>query len=153
MGLFDRFKKKDDSVLPSEVDDYYKSELKNRRSSSVFMAILALVITLVVAAGLFFGGQAIYRAVNDDNPSNPAQDTGNDQGNNSDGFDDSIYGPLEGDSNENGEGQPNEESEPSEQEDQPPSNNGEAPSTGDEASEGIPSTGDSADALPSTGDN
>ncbi len=36
MGLFDRFKKKEDSVLPSDVDDYYKSELKTRRGSSGF---------------------------------------------------------------------------------------------------------------------
>lgn len=69
MGIFDRFKKEDDSVLPSEVDDYYKSELKTRRSSSVAMALLALLVTLVVAAGLFFGVRAIYRTLNKDDSS------------------------------------------------------------------------------------
>lgn len=77
MGIFDRFKRKNDSVLPSEVDDYYKNEFKDRRSSSVLMALLALAITLIVAAGLYFGSRTLYRTFNDDSGNTTQQGTEN----------------------------------------------------------------------------
>lgn len=68
MGFLDRFKRnRKKSTLPTEVDEYYKSELRTRRGTSILFALFALIVTLVIAAGLFFGGRAIYRALNDDN--------------------------------------------------------------------------------------
>lgn len=152
MGLFDRFKKKEDSVLPSDVDDYYKSELKTRRGSSVLMALLALVLTLVIAAGLFFGTRAIYRTFNkSDSPKPTSQETGNQEN----------QGTVEQatpdtDTKPSGSGSPNssdgEDSGSSSSSGQPSTGTGSNqspnanPTTGD-----IPATGDSP-ALPTTGD-
>lgn len=144
MGLFDRFRKKEDSVLPSEVDDYYKSELKSRRSSSVLMAILALVVTLVVAAGLFFGVRAIYRAINDDKPSNSNAQESKDNGTKpADTENVAPDNPTES----NNDSDASTDASSSDDEENTSSSGNDTPVTGD-----IPSTGDSPDALPSTGD-
>lgn len=146
MGLFDRFKKKEDTVLPSEVDDYYKSELKTRRGSSVLMAVLALVLTLVIAAGLFFGVRAIYRTFNKDDSAKPTSpETVNQQ---NQGTAEEVK--PEDQTNPNSSSDANSSTTPgsSDSANQPSSGSGSgtAPSTGD-----IPATGDSQ-ALPATGD-
>jgi hypothetical protein len=130
MGIFDRFRKKEDSVLPSEVDEYYKSELKNRRSSSVLMAGLALLATIVIASALFFGGRAVYRAINDDE----GVKTGEVQ----------EAPPAEQGAGENAPG-----SGSTTPEGQSPSESPTSPQAGDTPGS-VPSTGDTA--LPRTGD-
>lgn len=154
MGLFDRFRKKDDSVLPSEVDEYYNSELKTRRGSSLLMALLALAVTLIVAAGLFFGVRAIYRAVNDDGPA--TVDTVNPENEEQKPepiIDENNFGSGEAPGNsglgsDNPDNTPNNATPNAEDQEQsgPPAND--TPPTGDN----IPSTGDSPRGLPSTGD-
>lgn len=75
MGFFDRFRnggKK--SVLPSEVDAYYKSEAREKKSVAVLLGLATLVGTLLLAAFIFFGGRAIYRSFNGaDDKANTAQ--------------------------------------------------------------------------------
>lgn len=139
MGLFDRFKKKNDSVLPSEVDEYYKSELKTRRGSSVLMAILALIVTLAIAAGLFFGGRAIYRTLSNDDRSKESADQNNQdkQG--------VSQPPAQTGSDDNNSNSSSSVDQPT-QSNPAPSNT--TPSSGDN----IPSTGDDAPSLPRTGD-
>lgn len=68
MGLFDRFKRDDDSVLPSEVETYYHEEKSGRRTAALMLGLVTFVITLLVGTLLFFGGRAIYRAISDDKP-------------------------------------------------------------------------------------
>lgn len=142
MGLFDRFKKQNDSVLPSDVDEYYKSEFKDRRSSSVLMALLALAITLVVAAGLFFGSRTIYRTFND-NDSGKATEQTADKTEKKEAENKATDSP-----NNTGQSSPNNQNSANDNETNnsqtPPSQNN-SPSAGD-----IPSTGDNQ--LPSTGD-
>ncbi len=66
MALFDRFRSSNKkSVLPSEVDAYYKSEAREKKSVAVLLGVVTLVGTLLLAALIFFGGRAIYRSFND----------------------------------------------------------------------------------------
>jgi cytoskeletal protein RodZ len=97
MAIWDRFRKKDQSVLPEEVKQYYQSEQRQRAGVAVLLGIAAVVITVLVALGLFYGGRYAYRQVNksdtqtanqaeqkqtnqnqatsSDNPSSPSSDT------------------------------------------------------------------------------
>ncbi|MBW3568788.1 hypothetical protein KY385_01535 [Candidatus Parcubacteria bacterium] len=145
MGLFDRFRKKDDSVLPSEVDEYYKTELKNRRSSSVFMALLALIITLIIAAGLFYGIRTIYRTLNKEDSNTTTQQTGKEG---ADQAEDGKPEPTPGSQGTDSNGAQDEsaDSPAANGEDQTRDENG-TPPAGD-----VPATGDSSESLPSTGD-
>lgn len=149
MGLLDRFKiNRKKTVLPTEVDEYYKSEMRTRRGTSILFALLALIVTLAIAAGLFFGGRAIYRALTDDNKNqtqvdenkdnsaNKAQ-SGSSQTENSNTSE--VQGPTEGfgtnESTASGSQSSNTNS----------GSSTSAPST-------VPSTGDEPAALPHTGD-
>ena len=149
MALLDRFKrKKTQSVLPSEVDDYYKSEMKSRRSTSVMMALFALVITLVVAGGLFFGGRAVYRFANRDKDNKTTQTTANTQNGSakedaakSDQGSDSGTGSFSNDQASGGSAE---------------STNSTSSTTNKKATttnpSTVPATGDTPESLPATGD-
>lgn len=66
MALFDRFRRnRQQSVLPDEVKQYYQTEKRQRRGMAVLLAIVALVATVAIAAGLFFAGRFIYNKVTD----------------------------------------------------------------------------------------
>lgn len=74
MAIFDRFRRnRDQSVLPDEVKQYYQTENRQRRGMAVVLALLALLATVAVAAGLFFGGRFIYNAIRDDGTEETAQ--------------------------------------------------------------------------------
>lgn len=75
MALFDRFRNRNKkSVLPSEVDAYYKSEAQEKKSVAILLGLATLVGTLLLAALIFFGGRAIYRSLNGvDNKNETAQ--------------------------------------------------------------------------------
>jgi hypothetical protein len=62
MKLFGRDKNNLESV-PSEVQDYYRSERRERTGLAWLLALGTLVVTLIIAAGLFFGGRWAYRKV------------------------------------------------------------------------------------------
>jgi cytoskeletal protein RodZ len=60
----DRFRRnKQKSVLPEEVKAYYQSENRQKRGLAVGLAFVALVVTVLVAAALFFGGRFAYNQI------------------------------------------------------------------------------------------
>ena len=67
MALFNR-RNKNKEVLPQEVREYYQAEKRDRTGMAWLLAITTLVVTFLIAAGLFFGGRWAYRAIfdNDD---------------------------------------------------------------------------------------
>lgn len=75
MALFNRRKKNTD-VLPEEVREYYQSERRERAGVAWVLAIGTLLLTFLIAAGLFFGGRWVYRTVfnNDDKKPTASQD-------------------------------------------------------------------------------
>ena len=75
MGLLDRFRRRNqDSVLPQEVQEYYQSEKRQKRSVAIALALAALFVTVAVAAGLFFGGRYVYNKIwGDDKQTETAQ--------------------------------------------------------------------------------
>ncbi len=52
----------DNQDVTDEMDSYYESR-NSRSGSTILYGLFALVVTLIVAAGLFFGGRAVYRAL------------------------------------------------------------------------------------------
>ena len=48
--------------VTEEVDSQYQTDSK-ASGSAILYGLFALVVTLIVAAGLFFGGRAVYRAL------------------------------------------------------------------------------------------
>jgi hypothetical protein len=68
MALFRR--KKNESVMPEEVRDFYASENRDRKGMAWLLAVATLVVTFLVAAALFFGGRWVYRTVFDNNKGN-----------------------------------------------------------------------------------
>ncbi len=59
---FNRRNKNIDQV-PAEVQEYYEAERRERAGIAWLLALGTLVITLVIAIGLFFGGRWVYRKV------------------------------------------------------------------------------------------
>jgi cytoskeletal protein RodZ len=98
MKLFGRNKNNVDQV-PSEVQDYYKSERRERVGLAWLLALGTLVVTLIIAAGLFFGGRWAYRKITGNENKTPqtaqqqnqnqeggqTSSTNTDQGNNNQG--------------------------------------------------------------------
>lgn len=72
MAIFDRFKRKQKVVLPEEVNEYYQSQRRERVSVAIILGVVALVVTLLIAAGLFFGGRYIYRKISGTEVEKPA---------------------------------------------------------------------------------
>jgi cytoskeletal protein RodZ len=73
MAIFDRFKRSDPSVLPEEVKQYYQSEQRQRAGVAVLLGVAALIITVLVATGLFYGGRYAYRKINKDDKQTASQ--------------------------------------------------------------------------------
>ena len=67
MWPFNRRKKQDQSSVPSEIQDYYQSERRERVGVAWLLALATLAITVILALILFFGGRWIYRTVFDNN--------------------------------------------------------------------------------------
>lgn len=62
MALFNR---QDQSAVPEEIREYYQSERRERAGVAWLLAFGTLVVTVVLAAGIFFAGRWGYRAVFD----------------------------------------------------------------------------------------
>lgn len=62
MALFRR-KTQDTDVVPAEIQDYYQSEKRERTGVAWLLALVTLVITVLLALALFFGGRWLYRKV------------------------------------------------------------------------------------------
>lgn len=56
-------RKNNDSAVPAEIQNYYQTEPRTRSGVAWLLALGTLVITLVVALGLFFGGRFVYRKI------------------------------------------------------------------------------------------
>lgn len=55
----------EDSV-PQEIQEYYQSEKRERVGVAWMLALATLVVTVLLALGIFYGGRWAYRAVFDD---------------------------------------------------------------------------------------
>jgi cytoskeletal protein RodZ len=64
VSFLDRFKRNQQtSVLPDEVKEYYQSERRQKRGVAAGLAFVALVVTVAVAAAIFFGGRFAYNQI------------------------------------------------------------------------------------------
>ena len=79
MALFKR--KKSESVMPEEVQNFYAAERRQRKGTAWLLAIVTLLVTFLIASALFFGGRWIYRAIfdNDDKASTSQNESIDDQ--------------------------------------------------------------------------
>jgi hypothetical protein len=76
MAWFNRRKQNTD-VLPEEVREYYQTERRERNGMAWLLAAATLVVTFIIAAGLFFGGRWAYRAVFNNDDKKTASNTDN----------------------------------------------------------------------------
>ncbi len=82
MALFRR-NRIDQAGMPTEVQDYYKAEGRERTGVAWLLALATLLVTVLVVLGLFFGGRWAFRKLkNNDKPAPVAvqTDTAKDQG-------------------------------------------------------------------------
>ena len=120
--------------VTEEVDAYYQTN--NKSGGAILYGLFALVVTLIIAAGLYFGGRAVYRVLTGNGESS---ETAEQAGQDTDSNDGSTQGTAEGNIAEDesngtsGEGTPGISGEDSEQD------NGDMPFTGD--SDNLPATG------------
>lgn len=65
MALFNRKKKTD---VPEEIQEYYQTERRERAGIAWLLAFGTLIVTILLAAGIFFAGRWVYRQIagNDD---------------------------------------------------------------------------------------
>lgn len=65
-------KKKQNEALPEEVQEYYESGRKQQTGMAWLLALGTLVVTVLLATVLFFGGRWIYQKVTgNDEPDQP----------------------------------------------------------------------------------
>jgi cytoskeletal protein RodZ len=67
MSILDRFRRQKEDMLPEEVEKYYQSQRRARVGTAWLLGFLTLVITLVVALGLYYGVRYAYRQITDSN--------------------------------------------------------------------------------------
>ncbi len=70
MGLFNRTKKAD-----TDINDYYASERRRRVGMAWLLGLLTLVVTLVLALAIYYGGRWTYRTFIDDSSENGTTQT------------------------------------------------------------------------------
>lgn len=63
MALFNRNKQDDTEEVPSEIQEYYDAEKRERTWVAWLLALGTLVVTVLLALGLYFGGRWVYRQV------------------------------------------------------------------------------------------
>lgn len=56
-----------DTAVPAELAEYYQGERRARRGVAWLLALATLVVTLVLATALFFGGRWVWRTIADRN--------------------------------------------------------------------------------------
>lgn len=78
MGLFRKSEPK--VVLPEEVSQYYADQRRERRGAAIFMGLTALILTLLIGFGLFWGGRWAYNTFVKKDNSNTAQNQGGNTG-------------------------------------------------------------------------
>lgn len=73
MAIWPFNRKRQDQALPEEVQDYYDSSRKQRTGMAWLLALGTLVVTVLLAVLLFFGGRWVYQQFAGDDE--PAQET------------------------------------------------------------------------------
>jgi hypothetical protein len=70
------FGKKTGNGVPKEIKDYYQAEKQGKAGVAWLLAVGTMVLTVALAAGLYFGGRLAYRAIfdNDSQELEVAQD-------------------------------------------------------------------------------
>ncbi len=61
MALLNR--NRDQAVVPEEIQEYYQDERRERTGVAWVLAAGTLVMTILLAAGIFFGGRWAYRKI------------------------------------------------------------------------------------------
>lgn len=142
MGIFDRFRRnRQQSVLPDEVQQYYQADQGRKRGVAVGLALAAVLVTLAVAAALFFGGRFIYNAITDDEDQKQTESSQND-GDRQNEFGTSENQENNGAANENEEQTPAGEDEDTAEEPAPQPAPQPAPTTPNLGDDDLPHTGD-----------
>lgn len=96
MAIWPFNRKKNQSVdLPQEVQDYYQAEKRERVGVAGLLALGTLLVTIVLAIGLFFGGRWVYRTVFDNDDNQVAQEDNNDEADEASTTNDSETEPHE----------------------------------------------------------
>lgn len=69
------FRRKKTEDFPLEVQDYYQAEKRERVGVAWLLAAVTLVVTVIAATGIFFGGRWLYRklANSDQKPTTTVQ--------------------------------------------------------------------------------
>lgn len=65
MALFNRNKQDDTEEVPAEIQEYYEAEKRERTWVAWLLALATLVVTILLALGLYYGGRWVYRQVFD----------------------------------------------------------------------------------------
>jgi hypothetical protein len=75
------FNRKDKTEVPAEIQEYYQTEKRERAGVAWLLAFGTLVVTIVLAAGIFFAGRWAYRQIagTDDNGSETTEVAQNDE--------------------------------------------------------------------------
>lgn len=58
-------REKVDDTIPPEVQEYYETERRERRGMAWLLAFTTLVVTVLLAVGIFFGARWVYRQITD----------------------------------------------------------------------------------------
>jgi cytoskeletal protein RodZ len=66
MALFKR-KQQNQEEVPAEIQEYYQAERRERVGVAWLLAFATLVVTVLLAVGLFFGGRWVYRQIFNNN--------------------------------------------------------------------------------------
>lgn len=74
MALFNRGNKNKTGV-PAEIQEYYQAEKRDRTGIAWLLAFATLVVTILLAAGIFFAGRWAYRKIAGNDGQNNAPQT------------------------------------------------------------------------------
>lgn len=75
------FRKKDPSTMPDEVQQYYSQSRRDRTWVAWLLAIATMVVTIIVALGLFYGGRWLYRQLFKSNDTTTTETTSTEDAN------------------------------------------------------------------------
>lgn len=143
-----------DVQVPPEVEEYYQSTQKDRRGMAWLLALATLILTILVAIALFFGGRWVYRAITGDDSDAGSSQVDQEVNSNSDSLNDSTNDSIDGQtssdqdsssSSDNGAGDDSSSDDQTTADDIPSENN--SPQTPTQT----PVTGPSESAIPRTG--
>ena len=138
MAIWPFNRKKQDQALPEEVQEYYESGRRQQTGMAWLLALGTLVVTVLLAILLFFGGRWVYQKFASDDE--PSQNTTQNQGSAGDSQD----SPATSDEDVTKPAATNNQQGTS-------STNPSTPSPATSSSTATPSTGSTSSEIPATG--